>query len=225
MSKSAASPYRLLVLASGGGTNLQALLDAAASGRLGGRMGALNGRTGRAAPRAVVSGVVSDNPDAYALERAKAARVPAWVEVGRRELAKPQRRIELSKRILARAEAISADAIVLAGFLSILQGQILERYAGRIINLHPALLPKYGGMGMYGHHVHEAVLAAGERESGCTVHLVDSGTDTGEILLQRAVPVLPGDTPDSLAERVHKEEHIAIVEAVAVLIARLEETT
>jgi phosphoribosylglycinamide formyltransferase-1 len=90
-----------------------------------------------------------------------------------------------------------------------------------MINLHPALLPKFGGAGMYGEKVHEAVLAAGEAESGCTVHLVDSGTDTGPILLQRRVPVLAGDTAATLAERIHAEEHIAIVEAVGVLAARL----
>jgi phosphoribosylglycinamide formyltransferase-1 len=90
-----------------------------------------------------------------------------------------------------------------------------------MINLHPALLPKFGGRGMYGEHVHKAVLAAGERESGCTVHLVEAGTDSGPILLQRRVPVLVNDTPETLAERIHKEEHIAIVEAVRMMVSRL----
>ncbi|MDR0758781.1 MAG: phosphoribosylglycinamide formyltransferase, partial [Treponema sp.] len=114
-----------------------------------------------------------------------------------------------------------AGLIVLAGFLSILEGGIVDEYAGRIINLHPALLPKYGGAGMYGERVHRAVLAAGEAESGCTVHLVDAGTDTGPVLLQRRVPVLAGDTAETLAERIHGEEHIAIVEAVMLMIQRL----
>jgi phosphoribosylglycinamide formyltransferase-1 len=111
--------------------------------------------------------------------------------------------------------------IVLAGFLSILEGDIIREYAGRILNLHPSLLPKFGGEGMYGERVHRAVLDAGETESGCTVHLVDAGTDTGPILLQRRVPVLPGDSPSSLAERIHGEEHTAIVEAARMLIERI----
>jgi phosphoribosylglycinamide formyltransferase-1 len=122
---------------------------------------------------------------------------------------------------LSLAETYHIDLVVLAGFLSILAGKIIEKYSGRIINLHPALLPKFGGDGMYGEKVHRAVLEAGEKESGCTVHLVDAGTDTGPILLQRKVPVLQGDTPDSLAERIHKEEHIAIVEAVRMMVERL----
>jgi phosphoribosylglycinamide formyltransferase-1 len=106
--------------------------------------------------------------------------------------------------------------------LSLLEGEILDAYEGRIVNIHPSLLPKYGGAGMHGERVHQAVLAAGERESGCTVHLVDAGTDTGPILLQRRVPVLPGDTADSLAERIHGEEHIAIVEAAALMARKLQ---
>jgi phosphoribosylglycinamide formyltransferase-1 len=111
---------------------------------------------------------------------------------------------------------------VLAGFLSILVGKIIERYSGRIINLHPSLLPKFGGDGMYGEKVHRAVLAAKEKESGCTVHLVDAGTDTGPILLQRKVPVLPGDTPESLAERIHRKEHTALVDAVKIMTGKLQ---
>ena len=107
---------------------------------------------------------------------------------------------------------------MLAGFLSILRGPLIAAYAGKIINLHPSLLPKYGGPGMYGERVHRAVLAAGETESGCTVHLVDEGTDTGPILLQRKVPVLPGDDADTLAQRIHAEEHAAIVDAVVMML-------
>jgi phosphoribosylglycinamide formyltransferase-1 len=190
---------RVLALASGGGTNLEAILDAEAAGKLGG---------------ATVVAVVADRPEAYALERGRKAGKPALLEVPRQELSPTERRLELSDRILKQAETYRADLIVLAGFLSILQGRILNAYAGRIINLHPSLLPQYGGPGMYGDRVHRAVLAAGERESGCTIHVVDSGTDTGPLLLQRRVPVLPGDTPESLAERIHREEHIAIVEGV-----------
>ncbi|MCL1812935.1 MAG: phosphoribosylglycinamide formyltransferase, partial [Treponema sp.] len=131
-----------------------------------------------------------------------------------------ERREELSNRLLGIAHEYQAELIILAGFLSILQGELLSEYEGRIINLHPALLPKYGGAGMYGSRVHEAVLAAGEKESGCTVHLVDAGTDTGPILLQRKVPVLQDDTAESLAERIHKEEHIVIVEAARLMLGK-----
>ena len=96
-------------------------------------------------------------------------------------------------------------------------GDIVTEYSNKIINLHPALLPKFGGVGMWGHHVHEAVIAAGETESGCTVHIADSGCDTGRILIQKKVPVLPNDTPDSLAERIAPKEHEAIVEGLLLL--------
>ncbi|MBQ5385079.1 MAG: phosphoribosylglycinamide formyltransferase, partial [Treponema sp.] len=96
-------------------------------------------------------------------------------------------------------------------------GDILKEYEGKIINLHPALLPKFGGVGMWGHHVHEAVLAAGEKESGCTIHLVSAECDGGKILIQKRVPVLPGDTPDSLYERIAPEEHKAIVEGLCLI--------
>lgn len=204
---------RLLVLVSGGGTNLQALIDAEQAGVLGGS--APGGGS-----RARIAAAVSDRPGVYALERARAAGLPALVEEPRKALPKAERRRELSDRLLSRAREFRADYVVLAGFLSILQGAFVGEYAGRIVNLHPALLPKFGGEGMWGHHVHEAVLAAGESESGCTVHLVDAGTDTGPILLQRRVPVLPGDSPDSLAERIHAEEHSAIVEAIRLLLDR-----
>ena len=194
-----------MVLVSGGGTNLQALLDAQK-----------NLGPGK------ITLVASDRP-AYALERAKNAGVKTIIVAGERtNIPKNEWRQKISDRILYLAEINQIDLIVLAGFLSILTGKIFRYYSGRIINLHPALLPKFGGEGMYGENVHRAVLDAGETESGCTVHLVDAGTDTGPILLQRKVPVLPGDTPDSLAERIHNEEHIAIVEAVKIMTERLQ---
>jgi phosphoribosylglycinamide formyltransferase-1 len=194
---------KILVLVSGGGTNLQALIDAERAGRLG---------------PGTIRAVVSDRPGVYALERARLAGIPAFIRAPDKGLPKPERRRELSDRILRAAREYEADLIILAGFLSILEGPIIEAYAGKIINLHPSLLPKFGGM--YGERVHRAVLDAGETESGCTVHLVDAGTDTGPVLLQRPVPVLPGDTPETLAERVHREEHIAIVEAAAMMAGR-----
>jgi len=196
----------IMVLVSGGGTNLQALLDAEKTGGLG---------PGRLAV------VVSDRPGALALERAKQWGVPVHVEEPMKKLPKEKRRKELSYRILRVAIDYNIGIIVLAGFLSILAGKIVQRYSGRIINLHPSLLPKFGGEGMYGDKVHRAVLDAGEKESGCTVHFVDEGTDTGPILLQRRIPVLKGDTPDSLADRIHGEEHIAIVEATKIMAERL----
>ena len=198
----------ILVLVSGSGTNLQALLDAEKAGRF--------------KTDSRIAAVVSDRAGVYALDRAREAGVPALIEAPDKKLSKEERREELSGRILTIARDCQAGLIILAGFLSILKGEILEEYEGRIINLHPALLPKYGGDGMYGLRVHQAVLAAGEKESGCTVHLVDRGTDTGPILLQRKVTVLDGDTAEKLAERIHAEEHIAIVEAVKLMLDKKE---
>ena len=200
------SEVNIMVLVSGGGTNLQALLDAEKKGVFG---------------KIVL--VVSDRPEAYALERAKTAGVPTVIAALDNNIPREERRQALSDQILRLAETHRIDLIVYAGFLWILKGKIIEAYAGKMINLHPALLPKFGGKGMYGDKVHRAVLNAGETESGCTVHLVDAGTDTGPILLQRKVPVLPNDTPDSLAERIHAEEHIAIVEAVVIMVKRLSQ--
>ena len=196
----------ILALVSGNGSNLQALIDAQNRGELHGSK---------------IAAVLSDREGVYALQRARAAGIPAFTEKPNPGLPKPERRREISDRILRLCREKKIDIIVNAGFLSILTGDILEEYADRIINLHPALLPKFGGQGMYGMNVHRAVLAAGESESGCTVHLVDSGIDTGEIILQRKVPVLPNDSPESLAERIQKEEHIAIVEAVKMMLEKL----
>ncbi|MDR1901339.1 MAG: phosphoribosylglycinamide formyltransferase [Treponema sp.] len=193
----------ILVLVSGKGSNLQALIDAEKESLLEG---------------ACIAAVVSDRSGVYALERAKAAGIPALTELPDKRIAKPERRKELSDRILRIARRYGAELIIHAGFLSILAGEIIEEYKGRMINLHPSLLPKFGGEGMYGMHVHKAVLDAGETESGCTVHLVDRGTDTGPILLQRKAPVFTSDTPEILAERIHREEHIAIVEAARMMV-------
>ena len=199
----------ILVLVSGSGTNLQALIDAEAAGALKG-----GNYTG------TIAAVLADRDGVYALQRAETAGIPAFVEKPDTALAKPERRVELSDRLLRFCREKRIALIVHAGFLSILAGEIIEEYAGRMINLHPSLLPKFGGDGMYGERVHQAVLAAGESESGCTVHLVDAGTDTGAVLLQRKVPVLPDDTPKGLAERIHKEEHIAIVDGVKLMLEK-----
>jgi phosphoribosylglycinamide formyltransferase-1 len=192
----------ILVLVSGNGSNLQALIDAEQRGRLG---------TGH------IAAVISDKSGVHALERARLATIPAFVESIDKTLPPSERRQELSSRILTHAQERGIELIICAGFLSVLSGGLISRYAGRLINIHPSLLPRFGGQGMYGERVHRAVLASGETESGCTVHFVDAGTDTGPILLQRRVPVLPDDTPQTLAERIHIEEHRALVEATASL--------
>jgi phosphoribosylglycinamide formyltransferase-1 len=202
LSKKEEKKKKILVLVSGNGTNLQTLIDAERENRLG------NGK---------ITAVVSDKAGVFALERAKSAGIPAFIELPQKNLPKMERRIDLSNRILKKVLAFEIDLIVFAGFLSILSGEIIEKYAGKMINIHPSLLPRFGGAGMYGEKVHRAVLDAGETESGCTVHFVDAGTDTGPIILQRRVPVFHDDTPETLAERIHREERIAIVEAVSQL--------
>ena len=201
---------KIAVLVSGGGTNLQALIDYE--------------RANADCPYTVAA-VLSDRKAAFALERAKNAGIETHVVSSysilgaerAKEASRDEKRFAISARVLAVCREIGADAIVLAGFLTVLGGDIIDFYSGKIINLHPALLPKFGGEGMWGHHVHEAVLAAGETESGCTVHLVDSGCDTGRILVQKRVPVMAGDTPDTLYARIAPEEHKAIVEGVCLL--------
>jgi len=183
---------------------LQALIDAIAKGEI------LN---------ANIAAVLSSRSDAYALERASSVGIATLVEKPDFTLKKPERRIEHSNRILKHCREYAIDLIINAGFLSVLSGAIIDDYKGRIINIHPALLPKYGGQGMYGEHVHKAVLEAGAKESGCTVHYVEAGIDSGPVILQRRVPVYESDTVASLAERILKEEHIAIVEAVRLIIS------
>lgn len=180
----------IAVLVSGEGTTLQNLIDASRDGRLHGDIVA----------------VIADR-HARALDRARSAGIPAML-ISRKEL-----REELSNRIL-QAIPKETDLLVLAGFLSILTGPILERYRRRIINIHPALLPKFGGAGMYGLRVHRAVIEAGEAESGCTVHYVDKGTDTGPIILQKRVALRPGVSPEELRSQVAQLESLAIVEGV-----------
>ena len=127
------------------------------------------------------------------------------------------KRTAVSDAMLADCKNFGAQVIVEAGCLTVLAGKILSEYSDKIINLHPALLPKYGGVGMWGHHVHEAVLANHEKESGCTVHLVNEVCDGGQILLQKKVPVLPDDTPDSLYARIAPLEHEALLEGLLLL--------
>jgi len=179
--------YRIAVCVSGGGSNLQALLD-----RL------------REDPSARVVLVLSDRAAAGGLERARKAGVPAEV------LADPADAAEWITRLGRR----DVDLVVLAGFLKLVPAGVIQKYGGRIVNVHPALLPDFGGAGMYGTRVHAAVLASGARESGPTVHLVDEEYDRGAILAQRRVPVLPDDTPEKLAARVLEAEHRLLPDVV-----------
>lgn len=190
--------FGIAVFASGGGTDLQAIIDAVNNGTL----------------SAKINLVVSDRK-AYALERAEKEGIPTRL-IPRKDPSGASR--DLSGRVEeALSEVEKVDLIVLAGFLSILSPEFTKRWERKIINVHPALLPGFGGKGMWGENVHKAVLAAGEKESGCTVHYVDAGVDTGETILQRRVPVLAEDTPTTLAARVLVEEHKALPEAIGLL--------
>ncbi len=189
------------VLVSGNGTNLQALID--------------NQQKNSDCPYKI-NVVISDNPGAFALTRAEKAGIKTYV-LEKGNLKGQSLRDYRTRQILEILRKEKTDIVVLAGFLTILSESLINEFPERIINIHPALLPDFGGPGMYGHHVHEAVLASGKKESGCTVHIVDKGCDTGRVILQRKVPVMAGDTPDSLADRIHKEEYIAIVQGTELL--------
>ena len=185
-------PVRVAVLVSGGGTNLQALLDALHD-----------------SPVARVARVISSRADAGALERARRASVPTAV------LRDPSDPAELV------AALGDAQLVVLAGYLKLVPVAVVSRFRDRMINIHPALLPDFGGPGMYGQHVHEAVLASGATESGATVHFADEEFDRGKIIAQERVPVRPGDTPDSLAARVLEAEHRLLPRVVLELARRI----
>jgi phosphoribosylglycinamide formyltransferase 1 len=171
---------RIAVAISGRGSNLQALLRALQPG----------------APAEVVL-VLTDRPQAPGLSHARSRNIPAVV------LQDPADAIAWLEPL----QDHEVDLVVLAGYLRLVPAPVVASYRGRIINTHPALLPAFGGKGMYGERVHQAVLASGDKETGVTIHLVDEVYDRGEVLAQRRVPVLPGDTPERLAERVLEAEH------------------
>jgi phosphoribosylaminoimidazolecarboxamide formyltransferase/IMP cyclohydrolase len=188
----------IVVFASGGGSNLQALMDAARDGRIDGK----------------ITLVVSSKAGAGALERAKKAGIPA-------EVADPKDFApgNYDEHLAMLCRSARADLVCLAGFMLKLGPKMLADYKDRIMNVHPALLPSFGGKGYYGMKVHAAVLEAGARVSGATVHFVDEAYDRGPIVLQQPVPVLPGDTPETLAERVHAAEHAVYPAAAALYCA------
>ncbi len=175
------SVKRIAILASGSGTNAQRLVEHF-----------------RDHPAASVVLIGCDQPSAGVLQRAWDLGVPAFLFNG------AQLR---DGTLLRELQGQAIDLVVLAGFLRLIPASLVQAYPRRILNIHPALLPKYGGKGMYGHHVHTAVIAAGEQESGITIHFVNERYDEGEHLLQARCPVLPGDTPGTLAARVHALEH------------------
>lgn len=185
---------RIGVLASGGGSNMQAIMDGIQAGQIHGE----------------IVLVITDRADAYALERARQAGFATAVinpmEYSSREA--------FSQALADRLQAANVDLVLLAGFMRIITRELADPYRGQIINIHPALIPSFCGPGFYGHHVHEAALRYGVKVSGCTVHFVELEVDGGPIIVQRTAPVLEGDTPDTLAARVLVEEHKAYPEAV-----------
>ena len=191
---------RIAVLVSGGGTNLQALIDAEKSGII---------KSG------TISLVVSNKADAYALERARLAGIPA-VTLLRKELGS-QEAFEAALTKLLEEEGI--DLIVLAGFMSILSESFTRRFKDRIINVHPSLIPSFCGTGFYGLHVHEAALSYGVKVTGATVHFVNEIPDGGRIIAQKAVEVLPGDSPESLQRRVMEQAEWIILPQAAESVA------
>jgi len=186
-------PLRLGVLLSGSGTTLQNLLDRSRDGRL---------------PGVVVACVVSSKADAFGLERARQAGVPAFVV----QLKACASRAEFSKRILDICRAAGVGLVCLAGFLQLLE--MAPDFAGRVMNIHPALLPAFGGKGYHGLRVHQAALQTGVKVSGCTVHFADNEYDHGPIILQRVVAVADDDTPETLQARVNAVECEAYPEAI-----------
>lgn len=185
---------KIAVLVSGGGSNLQSIIDAIEAKQL----------------ESKIACVISNKEGVYALERAKTHGIEA-IYINPKEEAYDERLL----RILQEKEI---DLVVLAGYLKIISTKMIEEFKNRIINIHPSLLPKYGGHGYYGIHVHRAVIDNNEKESGATVHYVDTGIDTGDIILQKSIPVLKGDTPEALQKRVlEKVEHKILVEAIRII--------
>lgn len=194
---------RLAVFVSGSGTNLQAIMDACDSGEL----------------LATVSLVVADNPGCFALERAARAGVATYLHDRQvlRGLSSADK-LKAHQQLADFLKGQAIDLVVLAGYLSIVDQSLVDAFPKRIINLHPALIPAYCGKGFYGDRVHEAVLANGETESGITIHYVDGGIDTGDIILQKKVPVYPEDTVESLAGRIHALEHENLKQVIKTLL-------
>lgn len=180
------SRKRIAVLVSGGGTNLQALIDAQGRGEI------VNGE---------ISIVISSAPEVYALERAKQAGIPSYV-LDRKNFSSSQ---AMTVALVDKLKSLSIDVVVMAGFMTIVTRELFEVYNNAVINIHPALIPSFCGKGAYGLHVHEQALAYGVKVSGATVHFVNEECDGGPIILQKAVDVLPDDTPEVLQRRIMEQ--------------------
>ena len=191
---------KVVVLVSGGGTNLQAIIDAVNAGTI---------------TNTEIVGVISNNKNAYALERAKKAGI-ASVCVSPKDFSS---RAGFNQELLKVVDSFEADLLVLAGFLVVIPEIMIEKYRNRIINIHPSLIPAFCGTGFYGLKVHEAALEKGVKVVGATVHFVDEGTDTGAIILQKAVAVEKGDTPEILQRRVMEQAEWLILPQAIDLIA------
>lgn len=191
---------RVVVLVSGGGTNLQAIIDAVAAGTI---------------TNTEIVGVISNNPEVYALERAKKAGIPNLCISPKQY----ESRDAFNRALLNAVDGFQADLVVLAGFLVVIPEMMIERYRNRIINIHPSLIPSFCGTGFYGLKVHEAALEKGVKVVGATVHFVDEGTDTGAIILQKAVEVQQGDIPEVLQRRVMEQAEWMILPQAIDLIA------
>ena len=190
---------RIAVLVSGGGSNLQSIIDNIEQGNL----------------NCEISYVIADR-ECYGLERAEKHGIKNILLD--RKVLKEKLSDEISNVLENDDE--KTDYIVLAGYLSILSPEFIKKWSRKIINIHPSLLPKFGGKGMYGMNVHRAVIEAKETESGCTIHFVDTGVDTGEIILQIKVPVLSDDTPEVLQKRVLEKEHVLLIEGIKKLLEK-----
>ena len=194
---------KLAVLVSGGGSNLQSIIDQTKKGIL--------------KDIAEVVIVISNNPSAYGLKRARKENIKA-VSLDYKNMDKN----DYDKQLYKLIKESGADLICLAGYLKKVPDEIVKEYKSKILNIHPALLPKFGGKGMYGHFVHEAVVKAKEKKSGPTVHYVDENYDTGSIILQTEVPVYETDTPEDVAARVLVQEHIIFPKAIKKVIENLK---
>ena len=188
----------IAVFASHGGSDLQAIIDGCKNNKIDAR----------------VAAVISNNGDSLALQRARDEEIPAYhlsaKKFGSEEI--------LAEKILSVLSEYNVDMIFLAGYMRMLHASVLEKYDNRIFNIHPALLPKFGGKGMYGINVHNAVIEAGETETGVTIHRVNAEYDSGEIVAQTKVPVMENDTPETLAARVLEREHEFLVEVISDIV-------
>lgn len=191
---------RVVVLVSGGGTNLQAILDAVDA---------------KTITNTEIIGVISNNKNAYALERAKKHGIPA-ICISPKDY---ETREVFNDAFLDELNRLNPDLVVLAGFLVVIPEKMIQQYENKMINIHPSLIPAFCGTGYYGLKVHEAALKRGVKVVGATVHFVDEGTDTGPIILQKAVEVVPGDTPETLQRRVMEEAEWKILPEAIHLIA------